>query len=122
MEWTKAEASQGGSSLDLRETERAIRMVKEFFQTHLAEALNLLRVSAPLFVAADTGINDNLNGTERPVSFPVKAIGDRRAELVPIEITTAQTFNQVFEALGQDPVLLGRVVRREGDGPQVVYP
>jgi len=48
--------------LDLRQTEKAIRSIKEFFQTNLAEALNLSRVSAPLFVLADTGINDNLNG------------------------------------------------------------
>jgi len=82
MKWTTAEAAQGGPTLDLKQTERAIRMIKEFFQTNLAEALNLLRVSAPLFVLADTGINDNLNGIERPISFPVKAIGDRRAEIV----------------------------------------
>ena len=70
------------SLLDLRQTERAIRMIKEFFQTNLAEELNLLRVSAPLFVLADTGVNDNLNGVERPVSFPIKAFNDRRAECV----------------------------------------
>ena len=68
--------------LDLRETERAIRTIKEHFQTNFARALNLLRVSAPLFVLADTGINDNLNGTERPASFPIKAMGERRAEMV----------------------------------------
>jgi len=68
--------------LDLRETERAIRLIKEHFQTHLALALNLLRVSAPLFVLADTGINDNLNGIERPITFPIKAMGERRAEIV----------------------------------------
>jgi len=68
--------------LDLRATERAIRVIKEFFQTNLASSLNLLRVSAPLFVAADTGINDNLNGVERPISFPVKGLNDRRAEIV----------------------------------------
>ncbi|MBN1492436.1 MAG: aspartate--ammonia ligase [Phycisphaerae bacterium] len=75
-------ADAGRNSLDLRQTERAIRMIKEYFQTNLAEALNLLRVSAPLFVLADTGVNDNLNGIERPVSFPVKAFDDRRAECV----------------------------------------
>ena len=75
-------ADAGRNSLDLRETERAIRMIKEYFQTNLAKALNLLRVSAPLFVLADTGVNDNLNGIERPVSFPVKAFNDRRAECV----------------------------------------
>jgi aspartate--ammonia ligase len=68
--------------LDLRQTERAIRTIKEFFQTNLADALNLLRVSAPLFVLADTGINDNLNGVERPISFPIKGMNDRRAEIV----------------------------------------
>lgn len=68
--------------LDLRQTERAIRMIKEHFQTHLGEALNLLRVSAPLFVASGTGINDNLNGIELPVSFPIKALGGQRAEIV----------------------------------------
>jgi aspartate--ammonia ligase len=68
--------------LDLRQTERAIRVIKEFFQVNLAEALNLLRVSAPLFVLADTGINDNLNGIEMPISFPVKAMNGNRAEIV----------------------------------------
>jgi aspartate--ammonia ligase len=68
--------------LDLRQTERAIRTIKEFFQTSLADALNLVRVSAPLFVLADTGVNDNLNGVERPVSFRIKGMNDRRAEIV----------------------------------------
>jgi len=70
------------SALDLKQTERAIRMIKEFFQTNLAKDLNLLRVSAPLFVLADTGVNDNLNGIERPVSFPIKAMNEQRAEIV----------------------------------------
>ncbi len=68
--------------LDLRQTERAIRTIKEFFQTNLADALNLLRVSAPLIVLANTGVQDDLTGVERPVSFPIKAMGDRRAEMV----------------------------------------
>ncbi len=68
--------------LDLRQTARAIRMIKEFFQTNLAEALNLLRVSAPLFVPADTGLNDNLNGVELPISFAITNQGGRRAEIV----------------------------------------
>jgi aspartate--ammonia ligase len=70
------------SLLDVRQTERAIRLIKEYFQTNLGEALSLLRVSAPLFVEADTGVNDNLNGVERPVSFPIKAMNERRAEIV----------------------------------------
>lgn len=63
-------------------TEIAIKMIKQHFQTALAEALNLRRVTAPLFVLSGTGLNDDLNGTERAVSFPVKAMGDRRAEVV----------------------------------------
>lgn len=70
------------SLLDLKQTERAIRVIKEFFQINLASELNLLRVSAPLFVLADTGINDNLNGIERPISFGIKSMNGRRAEIV----------------------------------------
>ena len=68
--------------LDLRQTERAIRVIKEFFQINLAESLNLSRVSAPLFVMGGTGINDDLNGIEKPISFAVKAIENGRAEIV----------------------------------------
>jgi aspartate--ammonia ligase len=68
--------------LDLRQTERAIRMIKEFFQIDLAAVLNLTRVSAPLFVLADTGVNDNLNGIECPASFAIKGMNGRRAEMV----------------------------------------
>jgi aspartate--ammonia ligase len=68
--------------LDLRQTERAIRIIKEFFQINLAKDLNLLRVSAPLFVLGGTGINDDLNGIEKPISFGVKAISNGRAEIV----------------------------------------
>ncbi len=68
--------------LGLRQTELAIRQIKEFFQTNLAFELNLMRVTAPLFVLSGTGINDDLNGVERPVVFPVKSILDSRAEIV----------------------------------------
>jgi aspartate--ammonia ligase len=68
--------------LGVRETERAIKEIKDFFQLNLATELNLTRVTAPLFVLAGTGINDDLNGTERPVSFPVKAVGEAKAEVV----------------------------------------
>ncbi|MDO4534954.1 MAG: aspartate--ammonia ligase [Clostridium perfringens] len=64
------------SDLSLIETEIAIKKVKDFFQTSLAKALNLTRVSAPLFLSSGSGINDNLNGVERPVSFDMKATGD----------------------------------------------
>ncbi len=68
--------------LNLKETEKAIRMIKEFFQTNLAFELNLIRVTAPIFVKANTGINDNLNGTERPVNFKIKAMKNTEAEIV----------------------------------------
>jgi aspartate--ammonia ligase len=68
--------------LDLRETEVAIRMIKEFFQINLAFELNLMRITAPIFVQAGTGINDDLNGIEKPVAFNVKAIEGIRAEIV----------------------------------------
>jgi aspartate--ammonia ligase len=68
--------------LDLIKTERAMHFVEEFFQKELAGALNLTRVSAPLFVRTGTGINDDLNGIERPVSFGIKADGDSQAVIV----------------------------------------
>ncbi len=62
--------------------EDAIKMLKQVFQEELAATLNLRRVTAPLFVFSGTGINDDLNGVERAVSFPVKDMDDRRAEVV----------------------------------------
>lgn len=64
------------SSLDIIETQKAIKSIKDFFQTNLAEKLNLTRVSAPLFVPQSTGVNDNLNGVEVPVHFKFRN-GDR---------------------------------------------
>ena len=61
--------------LDLRDTEIAIKLVKDFFETELSRALNLTRVSAPIMVTPESGLNDNLNGVERPVSFDVKETG-----------------------------------------------
>jgi len=68
--------------LDLRQTEQALRLIKEYFQINLSAKLKLLRVTAPLFVQAGTGVNDDLNGVERPVSFPVKALAGARVEIV----------------------------------------
>jgi len=61
--------------LSVYETQRAIDFIKRTFQTNLAYELNLRRVSAPLFVAENSGLNDNLNGYERPVSFDIPAVG-----------------------------------------------
>ena len=70
------------SELNLYKTQAAIKTVKDFFQSLLAERLHLLRVSAPLFVDPASGLNDNLNGVERPVTFDIKYQGGREAEIV----------------------------------------
>ena len=62
--------------LDAYDTQRAIAYIKQTFQAEFASALNLKRVSAPLFVTEESGLNDNLNGYERPVSFDVPAVGE----------------------------------------------
>ncbi|MBO5907962.1 MAG: aspartate--ammonia ligase [Clostridia bacterium] len=64
------------SSYDVYRTQKAISFIKRTFQDKLAKSLNLKRVSAPLFVTENSGLNDNLNGTERPVSFDVPAVGE----------------------------------------------
>ncbi|MCI6732851.1 MAG: aspartate--ammonia ligase, partial [Lachnospiraceae bacterium] len=69
-------------ALNLKETQIAIKKVKDFFQRELSAQLNLKRVSAPLFVSPDSGLNDNLNGVERPVSFGVKEQNDAPFEVV----------------------------------------
>jgi len=68
--------------LDLKHTEQGIKMIKEFFQQNLSTELRLRRVTAPLFVLKGLGINDDLNGVERPVTFPIKDLGDAEAEVV----------------------------------------
>ena len=68
--------------LDLRQTELGIQFIKDFFQQNLSAELRLRRVTAPLFVMKGTGLNDDLNGVERPVSFPIKDLNDQKAEVV----------------------------------------
>ncbi len=68
--------------LDLKQTELGIKQIKEFFQQNLSSELRLRRVTAPLFVLKGRGINDDLSGTERAVSFPIKDLGDAQAEVV----------------------------------------
>lgn len=70
------------SILDVIETERAIKRIKDFFQTNIADALNLRRVTAPLFVKAGTGINDDLTGIERPITFHIKNMSNIKAEII----------------------------------------
>ena len=68
-------------TLDAYDTQRAIAYIKRNFQEEFASALNLKRVSAPLFVTESSGLNDNLSGVERPVSFDVPAVG-KEAQVV----------------------------------------
>lgn len=70
------------SELNLYETQEAIKTIKDFFQQALAEQLTLLRVTAPLFVTPESGLNDNLSGVERPVDFDIKEQEGKTAEIV----------------------------------------
>jgi aspartate--ammonia ligase len=63
-------------------TEKAIKLVKDMFQANLSAQLSLLRVTAPMVVMSGMGMNDDLSGTERPVTFPIRDMGDRPAEVV----------------------------------------
>ena len=73
---------QYDTGMSIRETEVAIKLIKDFFERELSEALALTRVSAPLFVSPDSGLNDNLNGIERPVTFGIKELDDAPVEIV----------------------------------------
>ena len=70
------------SPQSIKDTEKAIKEVKDYFERALADALNLTRVSAPLFVKPESGLNDNLNGVERPVAFGIKEQDDAMVEIV----------------------------------------
>lgn len=70
------------SLLDTHQTEQGIKMIKDFFQANLSTELRLRRVTAPLFVLRGLGINDDLSGVERPVTFPIKDLNDQTAEVV----------------------------------------
>jgi aspartate--ammonia ligase len=68
--------------LNLKQTEKAIKLLKDFMESNLSAELQLRRVTAPLFVLKGVGLNDDLNGTERAVTFPIKDMGDAQAEVV----------------------------------------
>lgn len=68
--------------LDMKQTEQGIKLIKEFFQQNLSTELRLRRVTAPLFVLQGLGINDDLNGVERAVTFPIKDLNEAKAEVV----------------------------------------
>ena len=68
--------------LNIKQTEIAIKEIKDFFLSNLSTELRLHRVTAPLFVLKGLGINDDLSGTERPVAFPIKDMNEATAEVV----------------------------------------
>ena len=70
------------SILDVDATEKAIKFIKDQFQLQLSSRLHLRRVTAPMIVLKGTGLNDDLNGIERPVAFPIKGLGEQTAEVV----------------------------------------
>ena len=70
------------AQLTLQQTEIAIKKIKDFFLSSISTELRLRRVTAPLFVLKGLGMNDDLSGTERPVTFPIKDMGDAEAEVV----------------------------------------
>lgn len=70
------------AAVNMQQTEQGIKLIKDFFQQNLATELRLRRVTAPLFVLKGLGINDDLNGVERAVTFPIKELGDAKAEVV----------------------------------------
>ena len=79
--------------LDPTQTEQGIKTIKDFFQINLSTALRLRRVTAPLFVLRGLGINDDLNGVERPVTFPIKDMGERVAEVVHSPLKSGERQN-----------------------------
>ena len=81
--------------LNLHDTQVAIKTVKDCFQELLAERLNLTRVSAPLFVDPDSGLNDNLNGVERPVAFDIKEQDGKIAEIVPLPLQNGNAMHWI---------------------------
>ena len=79
---TKEEREAMFGNFNILETEVAIKFIKDSFERELADALNLTRVSAPLFVFPETGLNDNLSGVERPVEFDILDIDKRKVQIV----------------------------------------
>ena len=88
------------SSLSIKDTEKAIKRVKDFFERELATQLNLKRVSAPLFVFPESGLNDNLNGVERPVKFGIKELNDKEVEIIRCEKKFFQLNKKKFSEVG----------------------
>ena len=101
------------SPLTIRETEVAIKEIKDHFERSLAKSLHLTRVSAPLFVTPKSGLNDNLNGVERPVSFGIKEQED--------DTCRDRTLSRQMETIRSEtlrlPLRRGTLHRYERDPP-----
>ena len=82
MSSVKTDGKRYRPVLGIVETERAIKMIKDFFQAGLARSLRLRRITAPFFVTAGTGVNDDLNGIEKPVSFAAAGLNGTKIEVV----------------------------------------
>ncbi len=101
--------------LNLYETQEAIALVKETFSGFLAKALNLKRVSAPLFVSADSGLNDDLNGVERPVSFEVRDSGEHVQVVHSLAKWKRQALKDYGFPLGEGLYTDMNAIRRDED-------
>lgn len=82
MDKTRKKIEVGEKTISLKEMQKSIQFIKSFFEKRLAKKLNLMKVTSPLFVKDGTGINDDLNGVERPVKFSIKAADDQEAVVV----------------------------------------
>ena len=103
------------SALNLHDTQIAIKTVKDFFQQTLAQKLNLLRVSAPVFVNPSSGLNDNLNGVERPVSFDIKGQPENAEMLKEIEEKIKENVDQLFKKPGKAAKGKGKAAKEEAE-------
>ena len=92
------------------ETQRAIKKIKDYFQQELAYGLNLRRVSAPLFVAPETGLNDNLNGVERRVSFTILDMDDLLSKRYSRQLQSNIKSNITGQYTGKLPVFLNKLI------------
>ena len=101
--------------LNTYDTQKAISMVKRLFQDNLSGALTLRRVSAPLFVEADTGLNDNLNGVERPVEFDIPAAGTNAQVVHSLAKWKRQALHDYGFAVGTGLYTDMNAIRRDED-------
>ena len=91
------------ATLSLQQTEIAIKKIKDFFLSSISTELRLRRVTAPLFVLKGLGMNDDLSGTERPVTFPIKDMAEAQAEVV-VPVARVEAFTRRHTAATRSAV------------------